>query len=136
MAVGIVVVSHSAKLADAAVELAMQMVHGDPPPVATAAGTADGGLGTDATAVTAAIEKVDQGDGVLIFVDMGSAIMSAEMGVEMYDHPDEDIRILPAPFVEGLVGAVVRAVGGASIDKVAKEALRGLDPKVALIGKK
>ena len=68
MAVGIVVVSHSAPLAEAAVELAMQMVHVDRPPVALAAG-ADGGLGTDATAVASALAEVDQGDGVAVIVN-------------------------------------------------------------------
>lgn len=134
MSVGIVVVSHSHALAEAAVELAMQMVHDDPPPVALAAGTSDGGLGTDATAVTSALAEVDQGDGIVILVDMGSALMSAELGVELYDQPQADIRILAAPFVEGLVAAVVRATGGASIDEVATEALAGLTPKLSALG--
>jgi phosphotransferase system HPr (HPr) family protein len=108
MAVGIVVVSHSAPLAEAAVELAMQMVHVDRPPVALAAG-ADGGLGTDATAVATAIAEVDRGDGVAILVDLGSALMSAELGIELYGQPDTDVRILPAPFVEGLILAVIQA---------------------------
>ncbi|QXT62349.1 PTS-dependent dihydroxyacetone kinase phosphotransferase subunit DhaM [Tessaracoccus palaemonis] len=134
MAVGIVVVSHSHALAEAAVELAMQMVHGDAPPIALAAGTSDGGLGTDATAVTSALADVDQGDGVVVLVDMGSALMSAELGVELYDQPGTDVRILPAPFVEGLVAAVVRATGGASIDEVAAEADQGLTPKLSALG--
>ena len=126
MAVGIVVVSHSIRLAEAAVELAMQMVHGDRPPVALAAGTADGGLGTDATAVLAAIEEADQGDGVAVFVDIGSALMSAEFGVELYGRPEADVRILAAPFVEGLLAGVVQASGGAGLDDVAREALAAL----------
>ena len=79
MAVGIVVVSHSRALAEAAVELAMQMVHGEAPAVAIAAGMPDGGLGTDATAVAAAIQEVDRGDGVVVFVDMGSADIIAHI---------------------------------------------------------
>ena len=134
MAVGIVVVSHSLRLAEAAVELALQMVHGDPPPIKVAAGTSDGGLGTDATAVMAAIGEVDGGDGVVVFVDIGSALMSAELGIELYDQPDADVRILPAPFVEGLVAGVIRAVGGASIDEVSNEAIGALAPKLAAVG--
>lgn len=132
MAVGIVVVSHSRALAEAAVELAMQMVHGGPPPVAIAAGMPDGGLGTDATAVAAAIAEVDRGDGVVVFVDMGSAVMSAEMGVEFAGV--DNARVLSAPFVEGLTAGVVRAVGGASLDEVAEEAESALAPKLSALG--
>lgn len=134
MAVGIVVVSHSRALAEAAVELALQMVHDDPPPIRVAAGTMDGALGTDATAVMAAVAEVDQGDGVVVFVDMGSALLSTELGIELHGDPDADIRILPAPIVEGLVAGVVRAVGGASIDEVADEANNALRPKQLHLG--
>lgn len=134
MAVGIVVVSHSLALAESAVELALQMVHGDPPPIRVAAGTMDGGLGTDAAAVMAAIGEVDGGDGVVVFVDIGSALMSAELGIELYGQPESDIRILAAPFVEGLVAGVVQAVGGAGIDDVARESEAALKPKQAHLG--
>ncbi|MHA6512599.1 dihydroxyacetone kinase phosphoryl donor subunit DhaM [Tessaracoccus sp. Z1128] len=133
MAVGIVVVSHSRALAEAAVELAMQMVHEAPSPVAIAAGMPDGGLGTDATAVAAAVAEVDRGDGVVIFVDMGSALMSAEMGVEFAGV--ENVRILAAPFVEGLTAGLVRAVGGASLADVAEEAESALTPKLMALGR-
>ena len=132
MAVGIVVVSHSRALAEAAVELAMQMVHEEPPPVAIAAGMPDGGLGTDAAVVAEAIAEVDRGDGVVIFVDMGSAIMSAEMGVEFAGV--ENVRVRSAPFDPGLTAGLVRAVGGASIDDVAAEAESALAPKLSALG--
>lgn len=134
MAVGIVVVSHSRDLAVAAVEVAMQMVHDTPPPLAIAAGTQDGGLGTDATEVLAALAEVDRGDGIVVFVDVGSSIMSAELGIELYDAGDADIRVLPAPFVEGLLAGVIRAAGGATIDEVAAEATGALAPKLHALG--
>ena len=111
----------------------MQMVHVDRPPVALAAG-ADGGLGTDATAVATAIAEVDRGDGVAILVDLGSALMSAELGIELYGQPDTDVRILPAPFVEGLILAVIQASVGGSLDSVAREAAGAMAPKLAAIG--
>lgn len=134
MTVGVVVVSHSAPLAAAAVDLAMQMVHGDRPPVALAAGTTDGGLGTDATAVAAAVAEVDRGDGVAVLVDLGSALMSAELGVELYGRPDADVRVLAAPFVEGLIMAVVHASCGRSIDDVARVANDAMALKLAAVG--
>lgn len=133
MSVGIVVVSHSVGLAQAAVDLALQMVHDDPPPIALAAGTPDGGLGTDATAVVSAIGEVDQGEGVVIFVDVGSAMMSAELGAELYGE-SADIRVLAAPFVEGIMAGVIKVAGNAPIDEVEAEAVAALRPKLAHLG--
>lgn len=132
--VGIVAVSHSRPLAEAAVALALEMVAGDPPPIAIAAGTDDGGTGTDAVRVSEAITEASAGGGgVLVLMDLGSAVMSAEMALEfLADGPD--VRLVSAPFVEGLLAAVVRAAGGADLDTVAREALAALRPKSEQLG--
>lgn len=129
MSVGIVVVSHSRALGEAAVELASQMVTSEPR-VLVAAGTADGGLGTDAMAIQQAVEQLDSPDGVLVMVDLGSALMSADMALEFCD-PEvaARTRITSAPLVEGLVAALVRASLGADLDKVAADAEQALDAK-------
>jgi PTS hybrid protein len=133
--VGLVVVSHSRPLAEAAVELARQMLPGREQAIEVAAGTDDGGLGTDAVAISAAITAADSGDGVVVFMDLGSAVMSAETALEFLD---DDVRarvvLSPAALVEGLVGAAVLAAGGADRDRVAAEALHGLAPKQAHLG--
>jgi PTS hybrid protein len=133
--VGVVVVSHSRPLADAAVALARQMLPGAEVAVEVAAGTEDGGLGTDAVAISAAITAADSGDGVVVLMDLGSAVMSAETALEFLDDEVRHRVVLsPGPLVEGLVGAVVVASGGADRDRVAAEALRGLAPKQAHLG--
>ncbi len=133
--VGIVVVSHSRTLAHAAVELATQMVQGNPPAVAVAAGLDDGGLGTDAVAVQQAIEQVYSPDGVVVLCDLGSAVLSAEMALEFLD---EELRarvvISPAPLVEGLVVAFVTAAAGAPASEVAAEAAGALAGKISQLG--
>ncbi|MDY6076236.1 dihydroxyacetone kinase phosphoryl donor subunit DhaM, partial [Mobiluncus sp.] len=136
MSVGLVVVSHSRPLAEAAVELALIMVHGDRPPIEIAAGTDDGGFGTDAVAVMEAIMSANDGDGVVVFVDLGSAITSTDMAVEMLADKGEeiDVRVLSAPFVEGLNAAVVLAAAGAGIDAIVGEANGSLAPKLELVG--
>jgi PTS hybrid protein len=130
--VGLVVVSHSRPLAEAAVALARQMLPGAEVTIEVAAGTEDGGLGTDAVAVSAAISAADSGDGVVVLMDLGSAVLSAETALELLED-DLRARVLlsSAPLVEGLVGAVVVASGGADRERVATEALRGLAPKQA-----
>ena len=130
--VGIVVVSHSRALARAATELAAQMLHGVRPPIALAAGLDETTLGTDAVQVKDAIEKVDSGDGVVVLLDLGSAVLSAELALDLLD---DDVRervvLSPAPLVEGLVAAVVTAAGGATADEIAAEAAGALAGKQA-----
>jgi phosphoenolpyruvate---glycerone phosphotransferase subunit DhaM len=130
--VGLVVVSHSRPLADAAVVLARGMLPGRELAVEIAAGDVDGGLGTDATAIATAIAAADSGDGVVVLMDLGSAVLSAETALELLDDDlRERVVLSPAPLVEGLVGAAVIAATGAPRDRVAAEALRGLAPKQA-----
>ena len=133
--VGIVVVSHSEALALAAVALGTQMVQDDEPTVEVAAGV-DGGFGTDAVAIKAGIERADSGAGVLVLVDMGSAVLSTELAIEMLDDPamHERVTVSPAPLVEGLVTAAVAAAGGASLAEVDTEARNATAGKVAHLG--
>jgi multiphosphoryl transfer protein len=134
--IGIVVVSHSRALADAAVGLAREMVDADTGPnVVVAAGLDETTFGTDATAVSAGIEEVDSPDGVLVLLDLGSAVLSAEMALEFVDPEVAGrVRLSSAPLVEGLVAAVVLAATGADLDAVAAEAEQGLLAKQAHLG--
>ena len=127
--VGLVVVSHSLALAGAAVALASEMLHGTPVPIAVAAGTADGMTGTDATRIAEAVTSVATGDGVLVVMDLGSAILSTELALELVGDLDDEVRLSAGPFVEGLVAAAVTASTGASLDRVAAEADAALAPK-------
>ncbi len=132
--VAIVVVSHSAGLAAAAVELATAMTPGRAPHVGIAAGTGDGGLGTDAVAVSEAIRAADDasdGAGVVVLMDLGSAVMSAEMALDLVEEPRGRIVLSPAPFVEGLLGAVVQAAQGSPLDRVLVEVDRAAGMKAA-----
>ena len=133
--IGIVIASHSAPLAEAARELALQMVAKNPPALELAAGTEDGGLGTDAAKIVEAVQRADSGDGVVVLMDLGSAVMSAEMAVEMLE-PElaERTRLSPAPLGEGLVVAAVTAASGGDLDRVESEARGGLRPKEKHLG--
>ena len=123
--VGLVLVSHSARLADGLREMVAQ-VAGDDVPVATAGGTDDGRLGTSAPLIAAAIRSsLGAGaDGVLVLVDLGSAVLSLEVALDELDAADRDrVRISEAPLVEGAVLAAVQASVGASLDEVAEAAM-------------
>ena len=130
MTVGIVVVSHSRALADAAVALAAEMLHGREAPIEVAAGLDDGAFGTDAVAIQEAIGRADRGDGVVVLMDMGSAVLSAELALEFLDDDARGRVVLSsAPLVEGLIVAAVAADAGASAAEVAGEAAEALAGK-------
>lgn len=131
--IGLVVVSHSPALAHAAVDLALQMVPGEKPAIAIAAGAGEGLIGTDAVAVSAAIDEVASPDGVLVIMDLGSAVMSAEMALD-FRSSQAEVRLSSAPFVEGLLAAIVTAAGGASLADVDREARGALAPKIQMLG--
>jgi len=133
--VGIVIVSHSKALAEAAVALTAEMVQGEMPPIEIAAGTEDGSLGTDAVAVHRAIERLADAPGVIVLLDLGSAVMSAETAYEMLDdNLASRVVLSSAPLVEGLFGAVVRSSTGGNLAAVSAEADRGLLPKQTHLG--
>lgn len=124
MSVGLVVVSHSAKIAEGVVEMAGQMAEGVR--ILAAGGADDGGIGTDATLIAEAIAAADEGDGVLILVDLGSAVLSAQVAIdEMVEEGTRDrVRIAEAPLVEGAVVAAIQARTGSDLDQV-DETARG-----------
>lgn len=113
--VGLVLVSHSAKLAEGLAELAGQMA---PDVRIRAAGGLPGGeLGTDFDAVQNALDQAESGAGVVLLYDLGSAKMTADLAVEMLGDPSS-AAVVDAPFVEGAVAAAVAAQGGADMDEV------------------
>ncbi len=116
--VGFVVVSHSRQLAEGVAEVAAQMA----PDVAVVAagGTAEGGIGTDFEAVDAALDRADNGAGVVVVYDLGSARMVAELALESRD--ESGFVLADAPLVEGTVAAAVAAQGGAPLAAVAAAA--------------
>ena len=132
---GLVVVSHSRALADAAVALASEMLHGSTTRIAVAAGLDAETFGTDATAIVDAIEKADDGQGVVVLMDLGSAVLSAELALELIDPEVRERTVLSAaPLVEGLMAAAVTAASGASPSDVAAEATGALMPKRSALG--
>ena len=135
MTVGLVVVSHSRPLARAAVALAQEMLHGKQIRIAVAAGLDETTFGTDADEILDAVTGADTGDGAVVLMDLGSAVLSAELALELLDDEARARTVLcPAPLVEGLVVAAVAAAGGASAAEVAAEASGALAGKIAHLG--
>jgi len=130
---GIVIVSHHPDLANGLKELALQMTSVDIP-LAVAAGIddPDDPIGTDAVKIQQAIEKVYSDDGVVVFMDLGSAILSTDMALEFLDENQrKNVHLSAAPIVEGVLSAVTQAAAGASAQSVMEEANNALSQKQA-----
>jgi PTS hybrid protein len=119
--IGIVLVSHSAALAEGLAELVGQ-VSGDDVRIRPAGGTPDGGLGTDPDRIAAAIRDADSGEGVLVLVDIGSAVLAVRAILAGGDVDGIDVRLVDAPLVEGAVAASVMAATGAGLEAAAAAA--------------
>jgi len=118
MTVGIVIVSHSAKVAEGTADMVRQMV-GAMVPLAWCGGDGQEGLGSAVGAILSAIEAAWSEDGVAVLVDLGGAVMQAEMAIELLDERRRDrVQICEAPIVEGAVIAATEASGGSDLAAV------------------
>jgi dihydroxyacetone kinase phosphotransfer subunit len=120
--VGIVIVSHSPKIAEGVADMVRQMV-GDVVPLAHTGGNPEGGLGTNVAAIMAAIDTAWSDAGVAILVDLGGAETNSEMAVEMLDgRRREKVLVCNAPIVEGAIIAATESSGGSSLETVKRTA--------------
>ena len=125
--IGIVVVSHSSKVAEGICDMVQQISSrdGEKLPIYPAGGNAQGGLGTDPQRVLEASKKADQGEGVVVLADLGSAVISSQAAISMLDEPLRSrVKIADAPVLEGAIGAGVEAASDdvSSLDLVVSTA--------------
>jgi dihydroxyacetone kinase phosphotransfer subunit len=121
--VGVVIISHSEKIAEGLKDLVTQVIKDVP--IEAAGGTDDGEIGTSLEKIQSAIEKVHSDKGVIVLFDLGSSVMNAELAIELTGL--ENVKIADAPLVEGSYVAVVESGMGKSLDEVflATEKVRG-----------
>ena len=119
--VGLVLVSHSPRIAEGTAELVRQMA--GEVELAAVGGDSDGGFGTDPERIEAAVRDLDA-DEVLVFMDLGSAVLAAETVLEMLPSgTSEKVRLVDAPFVEGAFAAGVVASAGADAEECVEAAM-------------
>lgn len=120
--VGIVIVSHSPKIAEGAADMVRQMV-GERVPLAFTGGNGHGGLGTDVAAIMSAVDRAWSSAGVAILVDLGGAETNSEMAIEMMDEARRaHVVVCNAPIVEGAVIAATESSGGSTLAEVKRTA--------------
>jgi dihydroxyacetone kinase phosphotransfer subunit len=118
--VGIVIVSHSKKVAEGVVELAQQMA-GANDHIIPCGGMEDGSIGTDAVRIMEAIQEADTGDGVAILVDLGSGILSTQTALDLLEEPINAV-IADAPILEGAIAAAAEAGQETTLEAVIQAA--------------
>jgi phosphoenolpyruvate---glycerone phosphotransferase subunit DhaM len=114
--VSLVLISHSEEIVSGLKKLLNQV---QPDVNIAVAGGNDGEIGTNAFRIKEAIESVYSEKGVVILFDLGSALMSAELAIEMLEKTDH-IAIADAPLVEGAYIAAVEAGLGKSLDEIVR----------------
>ena len=120
--VGVVIVSHSPKVAEGAADMVRQMV-GEEVRLAWTGGNPSGGLGTDVAQIMSAIERAWSTAGVVVLVDLGGAETNSEVAIEMLPEDWRDkVLICNAPVVEGAVLAATEAAGGSRVELVRETA--------------
>ena len=119
--VGLVLVSHSPKIAEGLKDLTAEIAptHNG---IIAAGGMEDGSIGTDAIRISEAIRSANDGDGVVVLADLGSGVMSSETAIELLDDDGINVVLADAPIVEGTIAAAVSAMCGSEIDAVVKAA--------------
>ena len=126
--VGIVIVSHSSKVAEGAADMVRQMV-GDTVPLAFTGGNSEGGLGTDVAKIIEAIDSAWSEAGVAVLIDLGGAETNTDMAIEMLEEERQSrVVICNAPIVEGAVIAATEASGGSPLD-IVKQTAEELSPQ-------
>ena len=115
--VGVVLVSHSPKLAEGLADLVREL-GGDHVPVVAAGGMDDGSLGTSYGRIERAVNEADQGVGVLLLGDLGSSLLTVKTLLDERVGEETRAVLADAPFVEGAVAAVVTASAGGDLESV------------------
>lgn len=130
--VNLLLVSHSKNLAESVADLAKQMIISGAVKIAIAAGIGEDHqeIGTNAVEIAEAIQDIFTNEGVLVLMDLGSAVLSTQMALEMIP-PDvfQKVRVCPAPFIEGAIMAAAQASSGSTLEVVYREAMDALIPK-------
>jgi phosphocarrier protein FPr len=137
--VNLLLVSHSKLLAESVVGLAKQMIRSGVVEISIAAGIGEDHqeIGTNAVEIAEAIQDIYTNDGVLVLMDLGSAVLSAQMALDLLPSDMcQKVRICPAPFIEGAVVAAAQAGSGSNLEIVYREAMAALKPKYEQLGEK
>jgi PTS hybrid protein len=117
--VGLVVVSHSAAIAEGLAELVAE-VAGPEVPILAAGGGPDGSLGTDGARVSDCLRAAARGQGAVVLMDLGSSVLSVRAAIaELAPGEAERLAVVDAPLVEGAIAAGVTASTGATLEDVA-----------------
>lgn len=116
---GMIIVSHSEKLAEGVAELIAEM-GSDDVKIMAAGGTGDGRLGTNAIRIQKAMEAMVDCQHILVYCDMGSSVISTETAMDLLEDDvlAEKIYLVDCPLVEGAFTGVVQASVSQDVEEI------------------
>ncbi|HLQ39742.1 MAG TPA: dihydroxyacetone kinase phosphoryl donor subunit DhaM [Tetragenococcus sp.] len=123
MKTSLLLVSHSQEITDGLKKMIEQMQTSDDVAIFSLGGTADGEIGSDATKIVTAVNEADQASQLLVFADIGSAILNAEMAKDMIDEEQQArYHLMNVPLVEGAFAAAITAGVTDDLEQIIAEA--------------
>ncbi|PGC45461.1 dihydroxyacetone kinase [Bacillus toyonensis] len=115
--VGIVLVSHSNQLVEGLKVLLAQL--SSDVSIVSVGGTDDDGIGISANKIKDAIKSIYNERGVIVFLDLGSALINTELAIEwLAEEGLNQIKIADSPLVEGSYVAVVESGCGKELEEI------------------
>lgn len=119
----ILLVSHSKQLTDGLKEMIEAMSDSQTVTIFSLGGTADGSLGSDSTKIIEAVKQTNEDELILVFADLGSAVINSEMARDLLE-PQQQSRyhLIDAPLVEGAFAAAITAGVSDDLQQIVTEA--------------
>jgi PTS hybrid protein len=119
MTIGLLIVSHSKRLALGVVEL-VQALAGDELALVAVGGDVDAsaqGLGVNAAMVLEGLDQLKEVDAIGLIGDVGSSFLAASAAIDLGDLGDR-VQIIDAPMVEGAIACAMALAMGSSFSEV------------------
>ncbi|AYW49780.1 MULTISPECIES: dihydroxyacetone kinase phosphoryl donor subunit DhaM [Tetragenococcus] len=123
MKTSLLLLSHSKEITDGLKKMIEQMQTSNDVSIYSLGGTVDNEIGSDPTKVVDAVNEAGQEDWFLVFADIGSAILNAEMAQDMLEEDQQErYYLVEAPLVEGAFAAAITASTTSDVQQVLSEA--------------
>ena len=124
----ILLVSHSQQLTDGLKAMIEDMSDSETVTLFSLGGKAEGELGSDPTKIVEAVNQSPDAEQILVFADLGSAVLNAELAYDMLE-PEQQTRyhLIDAPLVEGAFAAAITAGFSDDLSQITAEAQKAAE---------
>jgi len=123
MKTSFLLISHSKEITDGIKKMIEQMQTSDDVSIYSLGGTTEDEIGSDPTKIVDAVNEASNEDTFLVFADIGSAILNAEMAKDMLEEDQQErYYLVDGPLVEGAFAAAITAGSSNDLEQIMAEA--------------